>query len=123
MTSEKLAEGVSASLKAFPEAEISYVMAMEIFPRQVDLQAWADENRFFLTVDHNENKITVRRRIMVKANPRCKYCLGTARAQGFYAGVVHVCSCVTEQLCIIVVDKDYSIQARYEPGQPEFVKE
>ena len=65
------------------------------------------------------NKITVR------ANPKCKYCLGSGLSQGFYVGVIHVCSCVTEQLKIIVVDKDYHIPAgeRYLPGLPELVKE
>ena len=64
-------------------------------------------------------------KLTVRANPKCKNCLGSGLAQGFYAGVIHVCSCVTEQLKIVVVDKDYSIPAekRYEPGKPEFVKE
>ena len=64
-------------------------------------------------------------RLMVRANPKCKNCLGSGLAQGFYAGVVHVCPCVTEQLKIVIVDKDYRIptEERYVPGQPEFVKE
>ena len=62
-------------------------------------------------------------RLTVRANPKCKNCLGSGIAATRYAGVTHVCPCVTEQLRIIVVDKDYRIQDRYEPGQPEFVKE
>lgn len=64
-------------------------------------------------------------KLEVRANPKCKYCLGSGMAQGFYAGVVHVCACITEQLRIIIIDKDYRIPAeeRYKPGQPEFVKE
>lgn len=65
-------------------------------------------------------------KITVRANPRCKNCLGGGMAQGAYAGVVHVCACVTEQLrVVVVIEKDYRIPIaeRYEPGPPEFVTE
>jgi hypothetical protein len=64
-------------------------------------------------------------KIVVRTNPKCKYCLGSGLSQGAYAGVIHVCPCVTEQLRIVAVDKDYRIPAkeRYSPGLPEFVKE
>jgi hypothetical protein len=61
-------------------------------------------------------------RLTVRANPKCRNCLGSGIAATRYAGVTHVCPCVTEQLRIIIVDKDYRIPAeeRYEPGHPEF---
>ena len=64
-------------------------------------------------------------KLEVRANLWCKYCLGSGMATTRYAGVTFVCRCVTEQLRIIVVDKNYKIPAeeRYTPGQPELVKE
>jgi hypothetical protein len=64
-------------------------------------------------------------KITVRANPKCRYCLGDGRASTRYAGVTILCSCVSEQLRVIVVDKNYRIPAqdRYVPGQAEFVKE
>ena len=62
-------------------------------------------------------------RLTVRANPKCKNCLGSGIAATRYAGVTHVCPCNTEQLQITIVDKDYRIQERHRPGEPEFVKE
>ena len=63
--------------------------------------------------------------LTVRANPKCKNCLGSGIAATRYAGVTHVCPCITEQLQITIVDKDYRIpsEERYEPGPPEFAKE
>ncbi len=62
--------------------------------------------------------------ITVRANPKCKYCLGAGKAASMYGPEEHICSCVTEQLTIVTVDKDYSIPAdqRYSPGSPSFEK-
>ena len=66
-------------------------------------------------------------RIIVRANPRCKNCLGGGIAQGVYAdATMHVCACVTEQLKIITVaKKNYAlpIADRYNPGPLELVME
>lgn len=62
-------------------------------------------------------------RVTLKTKPNCALCLGSGVSHGLYAGVVMVCRCITEQLRIITVEKDYSITDRYEPGKPEYVKE
>jgi hypothetical protein len=62
-------------------------------------------------------------KIEVRAVPNCRNCLGSGIASTLYAGVTMVCSCVTEQLRIITVKKDYSIKDRYKPGKAEYVEE
>ena len=62
-------------------------------------------------------------RLTVRANPKCVYCLGSGVAADIFGPKESICPCVTEQLRIITVDKDYRVQERHHPGQPEFVKE
>lgn len=64
-------------------------------------------------------------KIVVRSNPKCRLCLGSGLADFVVAGGTHVCPCVTEQLKIVVVDKNYAIpdEERYWPGMPEFEKE
>ncbi len=64
-------------------------------------------------------------KIVVRTKPNCKFCLGSGMAAELYGPGEHVCPCVTEQLTIMTVEKDYSIPAgqRHVPGKPEFVKE
>jgi hypothetical protein len=57
----------------------------------------------------------------IRANPRCRNCLGSGRSMPIFAvGWQPVCSCVTEQIVVLTVPKDYSIQERYSPGLTEF---
>lgn len=64
-------------------------------------------------------------KITVRANPKCKNCLGSGVAAMVFGPADNICSCVTEQLRIIVTQKDYSIprEERYSPGQAQFSDE
>lgn len=63
-------------------------------------------------------------RLTVRTNPKCKFCLGAGKSIHM-KGIEIICSCVTEQLRIVTVDKDYGIPGadRYVPGEAEFVLE
>ena len=62
------------------------------------------------------------KKIEVRANPKCMYCLGSGIAAVLFTPQHRVCSCVTEQLKIVTFPKDHSIPAsdRYQPGEPDF---
>jgi hypothetical protein len=63
-------------------------------------------------------------RILLKANPKCVYCLGKGIATPLHILCGSpVCRCVTEQLTILTFQKDYNIpqRDRYVPDHPEFV--
>ena len=62
-------------------------------------------------------------KMTVRANPACVYCLGSGVAANIFGPKESICPCVTEQLRIITVDKNYCIQECHHPGHPEFVKE
>lgn len=63
--------------------------------------------------------------ILLRANPRCALCLGSGAPIPLHVlcGTT-VCRCITEQITILTVPKDYSIpqRNRYIPGHPEFVE-
>lgn len=63
-------------------------------------------------------------RIALRANPECKFCLGTGAATPVHILCGKpVCRCVTEQIRIIYSEPDYTIpeNKRYVPGNPQYI--